>query len=173
MKSTLNADRGAPMPRPVAQTLRTTSFEPPRRRWPGILAASVLAAGIAAAAVSSLYDSRSLGQRVDAGVAGANAAAQGVADSARETAAEAAVGAATAVDQMRESVQDTNITAAVKAALATDPQLSALKIEVTTTEGVVHLKGPAPDGKSRERAEVLAAAPRGVVSVVNQLVVAQ
>lgn len=160
MKTTLNADRGAPLPREVESTLRTTSFTPPRRRWPGILAASVLGAGIAAAAVSSYYDSRSLGERVDAGVA-----------SARDSAAEAAVGAATAVDQMRESVQDTNITTAVKAALATDPSLSALKIEVSTSDGVVHLKGPAPDAKSRERAEVLAAAPAGVVAVDNQLVV--
>jgi len=173
MKTTLNADRDAPMPLPVASTLRTTNFAPRRRHWPGILAASVIAAGIAAAAVSSLYDSRSLGQRVDAGVAGANAAADGVVASARETAAEAAGGAATAVDQVRESMQDTNITAAVKTALAADPTLSALKIDVTTKEGVVHLRGPAPDGKSRARAEVLAAAPSGVVSVDNQLVIAQ
>jgi hyperosmotically inducible periplasmic protein len=162
MKSSLNASRDAPMPRAVASTLRTTSFTPPRRRWPGILAAGVIGAGIAAAAVSSLYDSRSLGQRVDAGV-----------DSARQSAANAAVGAVTAVDQVRDSVQDVNITTAVKAALATDPTLSALKIEVVTTDGVVHLKGPAPDAKSRARAEVLAAAPGGVVSVDNQLVLAQ
>ena len=173
MRNTLNAERGAPMPPAVAATLRTKTFEPKRRHWPGILAAAVIGAGIAAAAVSSFYDSRSLGQRVDAGVAHANAAADGVANSARETAAEAAGGAATAVDQMRESVQDTNITAAVKTALAADPTLSVLKIDVTTKEGVVHLKGPAPDDKSRSRAEVLAAAPTGVVKVDNQLVVAQ
>lgn len=173
MKSTLNADHGAPMPRPVAETLRTSSFEPPRRRWPGILAASVLGAGIAAAAVSSYIDSRGVGHPVDAGVAGANAAAENVVASARDTTAEGAVDAATAAEPMREPVLDTHITTAVKSALATDPQLSALPIEVTTTEGVVRLTGPAPDSKSRDRAEVLAAAPRGVVSVVNQLVVMQ
>jgi osmotically-inducible protein OsmY len=173
MKNTLNAERGAPMPPAVATSLRTTTFEPKRRHWPGIVAAGVIGAGIAAAAVSSFYDSRSLGQRVDAGVASAAAAADGMKASARETAAEAAVGAATAVDQVRESVQDTNITAAVKTALAADPALSVLKIDVTTKEGVVHLRGPAPDDKSRARAEVLAAAPTGVVKVDNQLVVAQ
>jgi hyperosmotically inducible periplasmic protein len=171
MKTTLNADRDAPLPRPIAHHLRTTNFEPPRRRWPGILAACVLGAGIAAAAVSSYYDSRSLGERVDAGVAGANAAANDVVASARDGAAEAAVGAATAADQVRESVQDTNITAAVKTALAADPGLSALRIEVTTIDGVVHLSGPAPDDKARERAQVLAAAPAGVISVDNRLVV--
>ena len=155
-----------------ADSMRTPVFVSKRRYWPGLLAAAFIGAGIAAAAVSSYYDSRSLGQRVDAGVANASAAADGVAASARETAAEAAGGAATAVDQMRESVQDTNITAAVKTALAADPALSALKIEVSTGDGVVTLVGPAPDEKSRERAAVLAAAPQGVTRVENRLVVA-
>ena len=52
---------------------------------------------------------------------------------------------------MAEAVDDTAISAKVRAALATDPALSALKIDVTTREGVVELTGPgtgaAPSGK--------------------------
>ena len=64
---------------------------------------------------------------------------------------------------------DAGITAKVKAALAADPTLSALSIDVDTHDGIVTLKGPAPDAKSRDRAGVLAAAPEGVRSVDNQL----
>lgn len=147
-------------------SLRTRPFAPPRRRWPGLAAAGALGAAIAGAAVSSFYDGRSLGQRIDAGLSGAEAAA----DQARDHAADVAVGAAAAADDLRESVQDANITAAVKAALAADPALSALQIEVSTNNGIVRLRGPAPDGKARERAAVLAAAPSGAVAVDNQLV---
>lgn len=135
---------------PVQSTLRTTTFSPPRRRWPGILAATVVGGVIAAAAVSSFYDTRSLGERVDAATASASSTTQ----------------------QVGESMKDAGITAAVKTALAADPGLSALKIDVTTNDGVVRLSGPAPDDKARERAEMLAAAPEGVTSVDNQLVVA-
>lgn len=152
-------------------SLRTRPFAPPRRRWPGLAAAGALGAAIAGAAVSSFYDGRSLGQRIDAGLSGAEAAAQAAADQARDHAADVAVGAAAAADDVRESVQDANITAAVKAALAADPALSALQIEVSTNNGIVRLRGPAPDGKARARAAVLAAAPGGAVAVDNQLVV--
>lgn len=134
----------------VQPPLRSATFEPPRRRWPGILAATAIGAMIAAAAVSSFYDRRSLGERVDA----------------------AAQSASSATDQVGESIKDAGITAAVKTALAADPTLSVLKIEVSTSDGVVRLSGPAPDDKARERAEVLAAAPEGVTSVDNRLVVA-
>lgn len=153
MKNRLNADRGAPMPREGASTLRSSSFTPPRRRWPGILAASVIGAGIAAAAVSSLYDKRSLGERVDAATAAASSATERMGAS------------------VSGSMKDAGITAAVKTALAADPALSALKIDVTTTDGMVRLSGPAPDDKARERARMLAAAPDGVTSVDNRLVV--
>lgn len=112
MRPSINADRDAPMPREVQSTLRTTSFVPPRRRWPGVLAATVIGAGIAAAAVSSFYDKRSLGERVDAATAAASSAGEQVGDS------------------VSSSMKDASITAAVKTALAADPALSALKIDV-------------------------------------------
>ncbi len=55
--------------------------------------------------------------------------------------------------------------------MAADPSLSAVHIDVTTTHGSVRLDGPAPDTKSRARAEVLAMAPKGVLAVDNRLVV--
>lgn len=70
---------------------------------------------------------------------------------------------------MAASWSDASITAAVKASLATDPALSAIAIDVDTQDGIVSLKGPAPDPVARERASVLARAPDGVRGVDNQL----
>jgi len=132
----------------------------PRRRWPGMLFLTVLVAGITALVVSSYYDRRSPGEKIDAAV-------QGLRDSV-DTAAQ---GGAQAGERASQVLSDTGITAAVKAALAADPALSMLKIEVDTEAGIVLLNGPAPDEKARERAAVLAAAPAGVVRVDNRLVV--
>lgn len=150
---------------------RTQTYAPPRRRWPGILGASVLAAGLAALAVSSYYDNRSVGEKLDATVQNAQQTVQqGVADLKTNANAVARDGA-TVTQRAAGSLADARITAAVKTALAADPKLSAVKIDVTTDSGVVSLQGPAPDQRSRERAEVLAAAPSGVLRVDNRLVV--
>ena len=61
----------------------------------------------------------------------------------------------------------------MKTALAADPALSASRIEVTTTNGVVRLDGPAPDAVAKERATVLAGAPQGVRGVDNRLALPQ
>lgn len=153
-----------PPVQPMPSALRSGDFRPPRRRWPGLLAAGVIGAGLAAAAVSSLYDARPLGARLDAGLATARDAVHSTASNTAEAAGEAAASAAAAMN-------DAAITAAVKTALAADPTLSAVKIDVTTTEGIVRLDGPAPDARARERAEMLAGAPQGVVRVDNRLVV--
>lgn len=151
-------------PVPVGEGLRGGDFRPPRRRWPGLLAAGTLGAGLAAMAVSGWYDARPIGARLDAGLATARDAAQTAASSTAVAAGVAAAGAA-------EAMADAAITAAVKTALAADPALSALKIDVSTSQGVVRLDGPAPDPRARERAEMIAAAPQGVVRVDNRLVV--
>jgi len=136
-----------------AQGLRGGEFVLRRRRWPGLLAAGLVGSVVAAMLVSSLYDRRSFGERLDAGVT----AAAGAVDQQ--------------VGEVQQAVGDANITAAVKTALAADPGLSAVKISVSTEAGVVRLQGPAPDGVARERAAMIAAAPQGVVRVDNQLVV--
>jgi len=77
-----------------------------------------------------------------------------------------AMGAA-AVDK----VDDATITTKVNAELATDKDLSAIKIDVDTKDGVVTLTGPAPSADARERATEIAKNVKGVTSVNNQLTV--
>jgi hyperosmotically inducible periplasmic protein len=154
---------------------RTERFAPKRSRLPGFIAAAVIGGAVAAAFVSSMYDDRSLGVRIDDTVASARGKVQSGVDNAK-SAVGTAVGSATAdtvraANRMAEAVDDAAISAKVRTALAADPALSALKIDVSTHDGVVELSGPAPDLRARERAEVLAAAPAGVVRVDNRLVV--
>lgn len=68
-------------------------------------------------------------------------------------------------------IDDVAITAQISTGLARDPELSALKIDVDTKDGVVILRGPAPSQAARERAGMVARGITGVVSVDNQLVV--
>lgn len=70
-----------------------------------------------------------------------------------------------------EAISDATITATVNAALAADAKLSAMKINVDTEQGVVTLRGPAPDEAARSRATELAANAKGVVRVENELTV--
>jgi hyperosmotically inducible protein len=77
----------------------------------------------------------------------------------------------TAAQKAGNAVSDSTITAEVKSALAADPQLSALRIEVDTNNGVVTLTGPAPDEQAKSRATQIAAGPKGVMRVENRLAV--
>jgi hyperosmotically inducible periplasmic protein len=154
-----------------ADALRGGQFVVKKRRWPGFVAAGLVGGAVAAAIVSGLYDDRSVGQRLDAGVANASQKLEQGVGTAQQAASGVVEGTAEAMSRVGEALTDANITAAVKAALATDPGLSAVAIEVTTQDGVVRLDGPAPDAKARERATVIAAAPQGVSRVDNRLVV--
>lgn len=70
-----------------------------------------------------------------------------------------------------QAVDDVTIGTKLKAALASDPQLSALKINVDTTQGNVRLKGEVKSFALRKKAEDLARSIEGVKSVDNQLIV--
>lgn len=72
---------------------------------------------------------------------------------------------------VQKTVDDMTVTAQVSAGLARDADLSAIKIDVGTRNGVVTLKGPAPSEAARTRAASIASSVAGVVSVDNQLVV--
>jgi osmotically-inducible protein OsmY len=163
-------DPRSPAPAETA-TLRSHPFVLPRRRWPGFLIVGILAAGGAALAVSSFYDRRSVGEKVDATVLATQQTVQTQVDDLRTSASAAARDGAQVTDRAAAAFNDAGITAAVKTSLAADPRLSAVKIAVKTEDGVVSLEGPAPDDRSRERAEILAAAPAGVLRVDNRLVV--
>lgn len=83
---------------------------------------------------------------------------------AADTSREVAAAAATKVD-------DASITAKVNAALAADRELSAIRIDVDTREGVVTLSGPAPTASAKERAAEVAHKVKGVESVNNQVTI--
>jgi hyperosmotically inducible periplasmic protein len=83
--------------------------------------------------------------------------------------AEARDAAASSADS--RGVSDTVITASIKTDYLKDPDLSVLKIDVDTHDGVVTLNGLAADEQSRARAEKLASAVKGVREVRNFLVV--
>lgn len=69
------------------------------------------------------------------------------------------------------TVDDIAITASISAGLGKDAELSAIKIDVDTKNGVVSLTGPAPSTVARERATTIAKGIKGVVSVDNKLVI--
>jgi hyperosmotically inducible protein len=68
-------------------------------------------------------------------------------------------------------IDDSVITAKVKAALVGDKQVSAMKIKVTTKDGVVTLKGAVPSAEVGQHALQLAAGVEGVKDVKSDLTV--
>jgi osmotically-inducible protein OsmY len=71
---------------------------------------------------------------------------------------------------VRRGVSDGAITASIKTDLLKDPDLSVLKIDVDTHDGVVTLNGLAGDDEARVRAEKIAQGVKGVKEVHNYLV---
>ena len=120
--------------------------------------------------VSGYYETATLGERLDATVERGENAVRGVADGVQQSAQQAAEAGAAGMGKAAVALSDAGMTASIKTALAADPTLSALKIDVSTRDGVVTLKGPAPSAEARDRATVLARAPKGVVDVKNELV---
>jgi hyperosmotically inducible periplasmic protein len=74
---------------------------------------------------------------------------------------------------MTADVGDAAITGSIKADLLKDPDISVMKIDVETHDGVVSLNGLTYDESARARAERLARASKGVMQVNNRLVVKQ
>ena len=70
-----------------------------------------------------------------------------------------------------QAVDDATIGTKLKAAYAADPELSALKINIDTTQGAVRLKGEVKSMALRRKAEETARKIEGVKSVDNQLVI--
>jgi hyperosmotically inducible protein len=64
---------------------------------------------------------------------------------------------------------DAGITSAVKTKFLADPDVSGLKIDVDTQDGVVTLTGMVPNAKEKARAVALARETTGVKSVKDQL----
>ena len=70
-------------------------------------------------------------------------------------------------------LSDTAITASIKTDYLKDPDLSVLKIDVDTKDGVVVLNGMADTADGKARAEKIASAIKGVKEVRNHLSVKQ
>ena len=113
----------------------------------------------------------SLGQKVDGAVVSTERAANTAKAEVKEAAKEVQSAASQATSSMKTSTQDSVITTKVNAELVKDPSLSAMKINVDTSEGRVVLKGSAPSDSARARATSLASAIEGVKHVDNQLVI--
>jgi osmotically-inducible protein OsmY len=74
-------------------------------------------------------------------------------------------------ESTRASLGDAAITASIKTDFLKDPDLSVLKIDVDTKDGVVTLNGLADNEAARKRAGQLAGAIKGVREVRNHLTV--
>ena len=83
----------------------------------------------------------------------------------------AGAAASDAVSAAGAKIDDGQITAKVNAGLAADSNLSAIRIDVDTKDGVVTLKGPVPNAAAKERAAEIAKGVSEVKSVDNQLTV--
>jgi hyperosmotically inducible periplasmic protein len=127
-------------------------------------------------------DSKTVGQTIDSAVAKTERVASDAKASIDATADAAKVTIRDGVDKAQSAARDTTakmdynaddaaITASVAAGLVKDPDLSALKIDVDTKNGVVSLYGPAPSEAARVRATAIAKAVKGVLSVDNKLTV--
>lgn len=112
-----------------------------------------------------------VGQKIDGAINSTEQAAQQAKQDMESTAADIKREGEQAVQSVATTATDMAITTKVKAALAADDQLSALKIEVDTEQGVVSLTGPAPTAEAADRAITLAKAVEGVTEVQNKLVV--
>jgi hyperosmotically inducible protein len=127
-------------------------------------------------------DGKTAGQTLDAGIAQTEQAAMqaknkaesamgNATDAVKQAAQDAQVSGSQATAELGEKMDDMVITAAISAGLAKDAQLSALKIDVDSNNGVVTLRGPAPTAAAREKATEIAMRVKGVRSVENQLVI--
>lgn len=118
------------------------------------------------------------GRAADSAATRAERAGAQVRQETRDATASAGAAANKAGDETRamgatagDKVDDASITAKVNAELAKDKDLSAIRIDVDTKDGVVTLSGPTPSATARERASEIARNVKGVTSVNNQLTV--
>lgn len=156
----------------------TTRLASQPLRLAGVAAAAALALGLVACGERN--DDRTVGQKVDSAVERTEQAAANMKEDARKGMANAesearqagnTMGekAASMGDRIAEKVDDATITASVNADLARDPDLSAIRINVDTKDGVVTLTGPAPSATAKDRASDIARGVKGVSSVTNNL----
>lgn len=127
-------------------------------------------------------DGQTAGQKLDSALASTEkAAAEAKAkaeasmakagDAMRDATKKAEASSANTVSSIASKADDAAITASIAAEFAKDADLSAIKIDVDTTNGNVTLNGPAPTAAARDKATTLAKSIKGVASVSNKLTV--
>ncbi len=137
---------------------------------------------LALAACGKQDDGKTVGQSIDAGLAKTEQAAKEAKDKAaasmdragdamKQASKDAQASGSQAGTTVGEKIDDVAITALVSSGLAKDPDLSAIKIDVDTKNGVVTLNGPAPTAAAKDKATEIAKQVKGVSSVNNQLMV--
>jgi hyperosmotically inducible protein len=134
---------------------------------------AALAAVFALSACDRNADERTAGERLDGAVASAERRADEARSDIKRESAEARSDINTAANQAGDKMKDASITTKVNAELARDNDLSALRIDVDTSDGRVVLRGAAPTAEARDRATIIAQRVEGVLSVDNQLTVGQ
>lgn len=134
------------------------------------------------AACDNPDSTKTVGQKLDNAIAKTEQAAVDVKDATKASVNSAGAALREGADQAKAAAKeasasvsinsgDAAITASVAAGLIKDPDLSAIKIDIDTRQGVVSLYGPAPSEAARMRATDIAKAVKGVSGVENKLVV--
>ncbi len=159
----------------MTNSIHSTVPGRPSRLWLAAIAAGALLT------LSACGDrNQTAGQKVDAALARTEQAGTETMAKAKELGSEARdkIASSTASGESsmkrgaadaKNAVDDAAITAKVSAGLAKDSDLSAIKINVDTKDGVVRLQGPAPTSAAKDRAAQIAKAVTGVNSVDNEL----
>ncbi len=143
---------------------------------------ALLVLSLTLAACGKRDDGQTVGQKLDTAVskteqAAADAKVRAASSMARagesikEVTQQAEASGKKTAQSVSEVVDDMAVTARVSAEFARDVELSALKIDVSTKNGRVTLKGPAPTNAAKDKASAIAKAIKGVMEVDNQLVV--
>jgi len=144
-------------------------------RRPLMAAVCSVAVLLALGACGKKDDGKTVGQSIDSGIAKTEQVAKDAGNTAKEATRDAQASTSQASSQastsMGEKIDDAVITTSVNASFAKDTDLSAIKINVDTKDGVVTLNGPAPTAAAKDKATDLAKQVKGVASVNNQLVV--
>jgi len=140
-------------------------------RRPLVAAVCSVAVLFALAACNKADDGKTVGQSIDSGIAKTEQAAKDAGNAMKEAGRDAQASGSQASTTLGEKIDDATITTSVNASLAKDPDLSAIKINVDTKDGVVTLNGPAPTAAAKDKATDLAKQVKGVASVNNQLVI--
>lgn len=139
------------------------------RSRPVFALAVALLLGASLAACNKADDDRSAGQKLDAAVAKTEQKAGEIKADAKEMSRDTKQAANQAGETMAGRTRDMGITTSVKTKLAADSQLSALAIDVDTSNSRVVLRGSAPSAAARERATEIAQRTDGVTAVSNEL----